>query len=182
MTNQLFFKIKQIGFSEFDQLIVNEEQNDVKQLNLEVEGFQFSSKYTCRQQKHWRCRLSPSSHKERWWRSCCDLWALQDTGVWPVRISNTFRNFMVKRGTAERWKSFSWGRMWAIVEQTLVRKENSKMVRRSSVLGRACSTEFLFKVTVNHRPAATPVQEIFRHSWSIWLFAILFSRHSKWID
>jgi hypothetical protein len=35
-----------------------------------------------------------------------DRSALQDMGAWPIRISDTFRNFMVKTGTSQL-QSFS---------------------------------------------------------------------------
>jgi hypothetical protein len=90
---------------QFDQSITSEEHDDLEQLNPDVEVLQFSENTAIGNKSIEDVNSAPIPTKkdevlaligdESIGRS------LQDMGAWPIRMSDSFRDFMVKRGTSQ---------------------------------------------------------------------------------
>jgi hypothetical protein len=128
---------------QFDQSISSEEQNDLEQLDPDVEVLQFSEN-TAIGNKSFEDVSSasiPTKKDGEVFALIGDVntgrSALQDMGAWQNRISDSFRDFMVKKGTSQLQNSDSHfpedesGQ--SLAKQWL--EKNSKMVRRCTAFG-----------------------------------------------
>jgi hypothetical protein len=88
---------------QFDQSITSEEFDDLQQLNTDVDVLQFSEN-TAIGNESIDVRSAPIPTKKDdevlalIGNGSVDRSASQDMGAWPVRISDSFRDFMVKGG------------------------------------------------------------------------------------
>jgi hypothetical protein len=98
---------------QFDQSVTSEEHDDLEQLNPDVEVLQFSANIAIGNKSIEDVSSTPIPTKkddkvfpligdESIGRS-----AFQDMGAWPIRISDSIRDFMVKRGTGQLQNSDS---------------------------------------------------------------------------
>jgi hypothetical protein len=96
-----------------NQSITSEEHDDLEQLNPDVEVLQFS-KNTAIGNKSTEDVSSAAIPSKKDYEvlaligdKSIDRSSLQNMGAWPIRISDSFRDFMVKRGTSQLQNSDS---------------------------------------------------------------------------
>jgi hypothetical protein len=98
---------------QFDQSITNEEHDDLEQLNPDFEVLQFSENTAIANKSIENVSSAPfptEKHDEVLaliGEGSIDRSALHNMGAWPIRISDYFHNFMVKRGTSQLQNSDS---------------------------------------------------------------------------
>jgi hypothetical protein len=109
---------------QFDQSITGEGNDDLEQLNPDVAVLQFSENTAIGNKSIEDVSSAPIPTKKDdevlalIGDRSIDRSALQDTGAWPIRISDTFRDFIVKRGNSQLQNSDSHfpedesGRSW----------------------------------------------------------------------